>query len=296
MSDAGLTVGVIGLGAMGGAIAARLLGRGVDVAAFDPRAPARAAVAGRGGRDCGSPAEAAAGADIVLTSLPGAVELREVLFGDAGVLGAAAGSLRIVDMSTLTPRVARELHDEVAAGGAVLLDAPVSGGPDAARGGTLTIMIGGGAQDVDAAQPVLEQLGTVYRCGPAGAGQVCKACNQLIVVGTIELVAEALVVAGAAGLDPELVRSALLGGYAASRVLELHGARMLERDFTPGGRAKFNLKDIDALASLADEHGLRLPAFQAAAGQLARLIDCGGGELDNSALITMLEPATPVAS
>jgi 2-hydroxy-3-oxopropionate reductase len=156
-------------------------------------------------------------------------------------------------------------------------------------------MIGGDPEAVGRVTPALQALGSVFHCGGPGAGQVCKACNQLVVVGTIELVAEALTLASSAGLDPVLVRSALMGGYAASRVLELHGARMLDRDFEPGGRAKFNLKDIDAIKGLAATNGLALPAFEAAAAQINRLVDGGGGDLDNSALITVVEDSRKVS-
>lgn len=286
---AGSPVGVIGLGAMGSGIAGRLSARQVRVLGFDPLPAALAQLAPQGAEACDSPTVVASRAEVVITSLPGEGELREVLFGDRGIFTGSPGARTVVDMSTLTPQIARELHAEVTARGGVFVDAPVSGGPEAARSGGLVIMLGGDPAAVDAVEPVLEPLGQVHLCGGPGSGQVCKACNQLVVVGTIELVAEALALAAASGLNPQLVRGALMGGYAASRVLDIHGARMLRRDFAPGGRARFNLKDIDALAALSAEHAVPLPAFDAAARQLERLVDAGGGDLDNSALITVLE-------
>ena len=217
-----------------------------------------------------------------------------MLFDEDGVVREAATPTVVIDTSTLTPDAARRVHADLHAHAVAFLDAPVSGGPGGAAGGSLVIMVGGDREVLDRAGRLFQSLGTVFHCGGPGAGQVCKACNQLVVVGTIELVAEALVLAEAGGLDPALVRSALMGGYAASRVLDLHGARMLSRDFAPGGRAKFNLKDIDAIEGLAAANGLALPAFAAAATQINRLIDGGGGDLDNAALITVLEDARMV--
>ncbi len=287
-------VGVIGLGAMGGAMARRLLEEGWPVVAYDPLPDAQRAVAAAGAIPAGSPQEVGARAPLIITSLPGERELREVLFGQDGVVREASAQTVVIDTSTLTPDAARRVHADLHAQAVAFLDAPVSGGPGGAAAGSLVIMVGGDRGVLDRAGRLFESLGAVFHCGGPGAGQVCKACNQLVVVGTIELVAEALVLAEAGGLDPALVRSALLGGYAASRVLDLHGARMLGRDFSPGGRAKFNLKDIDAIEGLAAANGLALPAFAAAATQINRLIDSGGGELDNAALITVLEDARMV--
>ena len=280
-------VGVVGLGAMGGRITRRLLASGRTVVVHSRSPGAVAAAVAAGAHAAQSPAAVAREARVIVTSLPGAAELREVALGIAD--GAAEGTL-VVDTSTLAPEAARALAAELGAAGLDLLDAPVSGGPGAAEAGTLVVMVGGEPEAVARATPLLETLGTVFHCGPAGAGQVCKACNQLVVVGTIELVAEALALARAAGLDPAQVRRALLGGYASSRVLELHGERMLARDFAPGGKARFNLKDIEILRTLSTASGLRLPGFDAAAEQIVRLVGAGGGELDNSALITVVEP------
>ena len=204
-------------------------------------------------------------------------------------LFAAGAATTILDTSTIAPGVARELAGEAQAAGLSFLDAPVSGGPAGAEAGGLVIMVGGDSEVLDAARPLLERLGTVFHCGEVGTGRICEACDQLMVVGTLELVAEVLALAAASGLDAALVRAALLGGYAQSRVLDLHGDRMLRRDFAPGGKARFDIKDAQAVRDLAAAAGLELPGFEAAARQIERLVADGGGDLDNSALITVVE-------
>jgi len=230
------------------------------------------------------------GADIVVLSLPDAGDVREVLLGDGGVATVADPPRLVIDTSTIAPEDARAIAADLGSAGVAYIDAPVSGGPTAAATGSLSVMVGGAEEHVAAAREVLEVIGArVAHCGGVGAGQVCKACNQLIVMGTIELVAEALVLATRAGLDPATVREALMAGYASSRILELHGKRMIDRDFEPGGKAVFNMKDIRIIAGLAAAAELELPAFDAAALQVERLIGADGGELDNAALITVVE-------
>jgi 2-hydroxy-3-oxopropionate reductase len=280
---------------MGTPMASRLLSQGETVIVANRSPEAVSAAVARGARPAATPSAVAAEASVIVTSLPGAAEVREVALGPDGIAAGATARTLVVDTSTLSPQDARMLGAELGAAGVGYIDAPVSGGPVAAGRGSLVVMAGGDPDQIERARPVLERLGTIHHCGPLGAGQVCKACNQLVVVGTIELVAEALALAASAGLDPAVVRAALLGGYAGSRVLEVHGGRMLERDFAPGGRTRFNLKDIDILGALAEAAGLRLPAFDAAAGQVVRLVEAGGGDLDNSALITVLEPSGTVA-
>jgi 2-hydroxy-3-oxopropionate reductase len=201
-----------------------------------------------------------------------------------------------VDTSTATASDARAFAAELAGRGIAFLDAPVTGGPGGATAGTLGIMVGGEAADLERARPVLETIGgTVVHCGPAGSGQVVKACNQLIVVATLGAVAEALVMARAAGVDPAAAREALLAGYARSPVLEGQGLRMLTRDFAPGGRARFNLKDVAALAELSAATGVRTPVFDAAAAYIRALVDAGGGDLDHAAIVTVVEAASLTA-
>lgn len=281
-------VGVIGLGAMGFPMASTLLARGFDVVAHS-RSAARVDEL-TGARLAADPMDLGSRVDVVVLSLPAEPDVRSVLLGERGVVQAATRPRLVLDTSTISPDGARSLAADLQPFGIGYLDAPVSGGPSAAQTGTLSVMVGGTPEDLAAAGPVLAAIaGVVSHCGPVGAGQICKACNQLIVMGTLELVAETLVVAQRSGLEPRVVREALLGGYAASRVLELHGQRMIDRDFAPGGKARFNLKDIDIIRELAAGAHLELPAFGATAEQFLRLIAAGGGELDNAALVSVVE-------
>jgi 3-hydroxyisobutyrate dehydrogenase-like beta-hydroxyacid dehydrogenase len=188
-------------------------------------------------------------------------------------------------MSTSPPALAQRLAAALSGRGAAALDAPVSGGVTGAREGTLTIMAGGEAADLERARPVLEALGSrVTHVGGHGAGQVAKAANQLVVALNIQAVAEALALAEAAGADPALVREALQGGFADSRVLAEHGARMLAGDYEPGGALRLHLKDLRIVLDLAQQAGVELPAAEQVAAAVAALVEAGHGELDHSAL------------
>jgi 2-hydroxy-3-oxopropionate reductase len=290
-------VGVIGLGQMGGPMTRTLLRSGWQVVVWDLASDAAEKLGAEGAIVAASPLEVAEKAPVVVTSLPGIDALRAVALGDHGIAGRGGHGTLLVDTSTTTPAAARELAAELAAQGVAFLDAPVSGGTTGAAAGTLTVMVGGKAQDVARARPVLDSLARlVVHCGPVGSGQVAKACNQLIVMATIGAVSEALVLAKSAGLDPARVREALMGGYAASPILDIQGDRMLRRDFTPGGKAAYNLKDIAAIRELASGAELDLPVFEAAAEQMLRLINDGGADLDNAALITVVERAAGAMS
>jgi 2-hydroxy-3-oxopropionate reductase len=288
MSAEHQAVGVVGLGAMGKPLALHLLDAGWDVSTFARRAGVVEELVAAGARRVERLEELAERAPLVLTSLPDAAAVREV-----GLALAAAGAeLTLVDTSTISPAAARELAAELGPRGIAYLDAPVSGGPSAAADGSLAVMVGGEPAAFERATRLLEAIGSeVEYLGPSGSGQVCKAVNQLIVLGTIELVAEALATAKASGLDPAAVRRLLLGGYARSRILDLHGQKMIDGDFTPGGRARFHDKDVANLAELSRVTGIGLPAFEAAAAQLQLLLDAGGGDLDHSALIQVVENA-----
>ena len=211
---------------------------------------ARAAAEAVGASTVDTAAQVAAAADVIVLSLPEVTAVRSVLEGPDGVVAGARDELTIVDTSTLAPPDAIAIGAAMARAGIAYLDAPVSGGVSAAGDGTLSVMVGGDAAALDRARPVLETLGSqVVHCGGVGAGSVAKACNQLIVVATLGAVAEALAMAEGAGVDPATVREAMLGGWAASPILRIHGARMLERDWAPGGRARYNAKDIATLAA-----------------------------------------------
>jgi len=296
VSDRAGTAGVVGLGIMGGAMTATLRRAGWPVVATDPVPAAMAAAAATGARTVPDAASVAAEADVIVLSLPNAAIVRAVIDGPGGIADSARPGLVVVDTSTLAPADARAIGAHLAELGIGYLDTPVSGGPGGAAAGTLSVMAGGDASDLAIARGVLETLGSrVVHCGDIGAGSVAKACNQLIVVATIGAVAEALALADASGVDPAAVREALLGGWAASPILDLHGARMLSGDWAPGGKAVFNLKDAATLAGLSDETGIRTAVFDAAVGYIRALVDGGNGELDHSAIYTIVRGTSPTA-
>ena len=290
----GRTVGVVGLGVMGGAMTATLRRAGWPVVATSRSPGARTAAEATGARTVDTAAEVAAAAGVVVLSLPDAPAVRSVFDGPGGLAGGAHDGLTVVDTTTLAPGDARAIGAAMAAAGIAYLDVPVSGGPQAASAGTLSMMAGGDGAALERARPVLETLGSrVVHCGGLGAGSVAKACNQLIVVTTISAVAEALAIAEGAGVDPATVREAMLGGWAASPILDLHGARMLARDWQPGGAARYHLKDIATLGALSAGSGVGTRVFDAAAAYVQALIDAGGGDLDHSAVYAIVRGEDP---
>ena len=283
-------IGVIGLGLMGRPMAKNLLKAGYDLIVHDINRKAIEEVVGLGAKGESSPRTVAASAEVIILSLPGDSEVEEVILGKDGILeGGRPGSV-LVDMSTISPLTAKRMAEALQKHGMEMLDAPVSGGQEGAREGSLTVMVGGKLEVFERIQPILQKLGkNVTHIGGHGAGQVAKAANQIIVGLTIEAVAEALVFASKAGVDPEKVRKALLGGYAQSRVLELHGRRMTDRNFEPGGKVRSHKKDIEIIMSVAGELGMCLPGtallshlWNAVAGQ-------GGLDWDHSSLVKVLE-------
>lgn len=291
MTEHQRVVGIVGLGQMGGSMCGTLLREGWRVVVWDPAEPAMDGASTSGAELASNPADVASRAEIVITSVPDAQALRLAALGERGLVRAGRTGALVVDTSTMLAADARGIAADLAADGVGFLDAPVSGGVRGAESGQLAIMVGGSVADFERAHPVLACLGkTVVHCGPVGAGQIAKACNQVVVMATHEAIAEALVLAEASGLDPWRVREILMAGYGASPILEIQGPRMLRRDFAPGGRARFHLKDIGAITDLATDAGLDLPVFKAAARQFERLVEAGGGDLDNSAVITMVAP------
>lgn len=236
--------------------------------------------------------ELAARVDVVITMLPDTPDVEAVLTGADGVIaGIQPGSL-VIDMSTIRPSAARNLAGAFAERNVAMLDSPVSGGERGAVDGTLSIMVGGPEELFARALPILRILGeNVTHVGGAGAGQIAKACNQLIVGAAIEAVGEALVLAAKAGVDPAVVREALLGGFAGSKVLEVHGRRMVEGDFAPGFRAALHRKDARIVIETADEVGAPVPSFTEVARAFDALVDAGRGDLDHAGLVTLLEDA-----
>ncbi len=283
-------VGFIGLGVMGAPMARHLLGAGYPLTVHSRSAPPVDALVEEGAARASTPSEVAGASDVVVTMVPDTPDVELVLFGEGGVAeGATSGSL-VVDMSTIDPLATREFAGRLGERGVAMLDAPVSGGQVGAEAGTLSIMVGGPADAFERARPVFEAMGsTIVHVGPSGAGQVAKACNQLVIASAVEAVGEAFVLAAKAGVDPAKVREALLGGFAGSKVLELHGQRMLDGAFEPGFRSALMAKDGRIVLEAAERLGAPVPGFRAVAEHLDAMLPAGRGELDYAALVTLLE-------
>ena len=283
------TIGVIGLGLMGGAMARRLIETGHGVAGYDVVAEKVAAASALGASACGSPAEVAGAADIVLMSLTTTAAVEEVVLGTGGI--ASAGRLDgkvLVDHSTTeieaTRRVAAAL---TAATGMGFIDAPVSGGPGAAAAGTLAIMAGGEAAAIARVRPALEQLGKLTHLGGVGAGQATKLVNQTLVLANYCLMAEALRLAEAYGVDAAKVPAALAPGHAGSNLLPVLFERMIARDFAPRGYVRQILKDLEMLHEAAGARQLAMPMTAQALTLYRLLVAQGKGELDGAAVLTL---------
>lgn len=283
-------IGFIGLGIMGKPMSQHLLNAGYVLTVYDIVPAAMEELVARGAQAASSPKQVAEQSDVIITMLPDSPQVEEVVFGKNGVLeGLRPGSL-FIDMSTIMPSVARKVTEAIRAKGGESLDAPVSGGQVGAQNATLSIMVGGSAAAFERAKPIFEKMGkNIVHVGEAGAGQVTKAANQVVVAVTIAAVSEALLLAAKAGVDPVKVREALLGGFAQSRILDLHGNRMLQRNFQPGFKIKLHRKDMNIILNTARELGLALPMSACVAELMNAAIANGGAELDHSALVTVLE-------
>lgn len=285
-----MKIGFIGLGVMGRPMAAHVQSAGHELLVVRRAAGVPEELLSAGAIICDCATEVARQADIVILMLPDTTDVEAVLFGSDGVAqGLSAGKL-VVDMSSISPLATKEFASRIAELGCAYLDAPVSGGEVGAKAASLTIMVGGAAEAFDQALPLFELMGrSVTRVGEAGAGQTAKVANQIIVALTIEAVAEGLLFASKAGADPALVREALLNGFAASRVLEVHGARMIERTFAPGFRIALHQKDLGLALAGARDLGLSLPNTATAQELFNACKANGGGDLDHSAMINALE-------
>lgn len=284
------TVGFVGLGIMGGPMAANLVKAGFDVVGYNRSQQPVDALVAAGGKGAASVAEAVRDADVVVTMLPDSPDVEAVVLGEDGVFAGAKPGLLFLDMSTIRPDVSARIAEAGAARGVRVLDAPVSGGEQGAVDATLSIMVGGRPEDFEAAKPVLEAVGkTIVHVGPAGSGQTVKAANQLIVAGTIELVAEALVFLEAYGVDTEAAVRVLAGGLAGNAVLERKADGMRARQFTPGFRVDLHHKDLGIVLSAAREAGVVIPVGALVAQLMAALRAQGDGGLDHSALLKLVE-------
>ncbi len=283
-------IGFIGLGIMGKPMARNLLKAGFSLVVHNRSRAAVEELAREGAEPASSSQEVSAKTSVVITMLPDSPDVEQVVMGPAGVLEGIRRGMLYIDMSTIAPSTAHRIHDLLQARGVASLDAPVSGGEVGAKEATLSIMVGGTTEAFERALPIFRVMGkNIVHMGEAGAGQVTKACNQIVVGVTIQAVAEALTLAGKAGVDPAKVREALLGGFAQSRILEVHGKRILDHSFKPGFKVKLHRKDL-AIA-LQSGRELKTPLF--ATAQVAELMDAllgmGQGDLDHSALALLAE-------
>ena len=285
-----MDVGFIGLGLMGRPMALNLIKAGHRVHVWSRRRESMQPLLDAGAGDCASAAEVARRASITISMVADAPDVEQVTLGPDGVAdGARAGHIHI-DMSTIAPAAAQSIATRLAARGIVALDAPVSGGEPGAIAATLTIMVGGEAEAFERVQPLFEAMGkSITRIGEAGAGQVAKACNQIITGVGVASVAEALNFAARSGVDGAKVREALLGGFAYSRILENHGQRMLARNFKPGFKAWMHQKDVRIVMDEAHRLGLALPTAAATMQLFNAMAGSGLGEDDSVALLKLLE-------
>ncbi|MGE5361735.1 MAG: NAD(P)-dependent oxidoreductase [Bacteroidales bacterium] len=284
-------IGFIGLGVMGRPMARNLLKAGFPLVAHSRTRSSVDELATAGASPASSPADVADRADVVITMLPDSPDVRLVLAGAGGVFERMRPGMVVVDMSTISPAVARELAAAAAERGAAMLDAPVSGGEIGAINGTLSVMVGGDAAALERVRPVLNAMGNperVVHIGESGAGQICKACNQLAIGGALAAVSEVFALARKAGVDAAKVREALLGGFAASRVLEVHGQRILDGNYTPGFRTRLYHKDLAIALETARLHDVPLPVSAVVQQLVNAMMAAGRGDADYSALATVL--------
>ena len=289
-----MKLGFIGLGVMGRPMALHLLERGHEMGVYARRAESAAPLVEAGARRYASPAELAANAEVVFTMVTTSSDVEHVALGPDGIIHGGRPGTVLVDMETISPAVARSVAARLAAQGIEMIDAPVSGGPSGAEQATLSIMAGGKPHVFERVKPLFEALGkTIVLMGDHGAGQTTKACNQLALLVTAQGAAEALALARQSGLDPAKVREVMLGGIAASRVLELFGKRMVEREFAAGIETRLYHKDLDIVLELAHGMGQALPAAAVAMQHINALVGRGGGGSDLSALIQVIESLGP---
>jgi 3-hydroxyisobutyrate dehydrogenase-like beta-hydroxyacid dehydrogenase len=279
------TLAFLGIGLMGKPMATRLLQAGYRLHAWNRSHTKAEALASSGAQIAATPADAVSKADIVITMLEAGPIVAEVI--DQALPGLRPGTL-VIDMSSTRQSEARQLHARLSERGIAFIDAPVSGGVLGAKGGTLAIMAGGSAKDFARAEALLTIMGRPTLVGPAGCGQLAKLCNQLIVGGTLAIVAEALLLAEAGGADPAAVRTAIRGGFAESRILEVHGQRMLDRNFMPGGQIKSQTKDLDNVLFAAAAAGVTLPVTELVT-QTYRGMAPSLANADQSAVLLALE-------
>ena len=279
-------IAFIGLGIMGTPMALNLVNAGHTLFVYARREDSMKPLLEAGAVPCASPASAAKQADFSITIVSDTPDVEEIMVGrDDGIIHGTAPDSTVIDMSTISPETTRQIASLFESKSVNFLDAPVSGGEQGAKDGSLSIMVGGPQKTFTRALPLLQVMGkNIVHVGSNGAGQVAKACNQLLVAQTMIAVAEAFELATASGVDPVRVREALLGGFAYSRILEVHGKRMLNKDYAPGFRAGLHLKDLRNTLAAAAAVGAKLPATALARSYLNELIEAEKGGLDSSAV------------
>lgn len=283
-------VGFVGLGIMGMPMARNLMAAGYDLVVYNRSRGKVEELAAEGAEAAENLGEVADRSDTIITMLPGPPEVREVVAGEDGLLKGVGEGTLILDMSTSSPILARELADIAGEKGVGMLDAPVSGGDTGAEEGSLSIMAGGTEEGFRRARPLFEVMGdTVVHVGEHGAGQTVKACNQIVVALVMEAVSEALVLGSRAGVEPGKILEALSGGLADNKVMRVKGEKFLSQDFTPGGKVKFHHKDLGIALAAAREYGAPLPVTAIVDQMFGSLIAKGKGEWDHSSLITLIQ-------
>jgi 2-hydroxy-3-oxopropionate reductase len=283
-------IGFIGLGAMGKPMTRNLMKAGYPVYVMTRTRSKIEDLLADGAVWCDTPKEIAQKSDVVITMLPDTPDVEQVFGGKDGVFEGARPGMLLIDMSTVSPIAVRKLAREAEARGCDFLDAPVSGGDIGAQNGILSIMAGGREPAFQRAMPLFQAMGkTILLIGDSGAGQITKAANQILTSVTTEAVAEALVFAAKAGVDPAKVRQALMGGSASSRILENHGKKMIERNFKPGFRMRLHRKDLDITLETAKAYGAALPVTAQVRELMTETLNDGQGEMDNSSFLLLLE-------
>ena len=283
-------VGFIGLGIMGKPMARNLMKAGYSLVVHNRSRAAVEELSQDGAQAAETAQEVAKRSEVIITMLPDSPDVELVYTSDEGILAGAQTGMLLIDMSSISPLVARKLAAEAEKRGCDMLDAPVSGGEAGAIGATLSIMIGGTTDAVEQAMPLFNSLGkNIVHVGDAGAGQVTKAANQMVVGTTIAIISEAMVLAAKSGVDPAKVRQALLGGFAQSKILEAHGQKMLDRNFKPGFRIRLHEKDMKIALATGFEYGVPLMVTGQVAQMMNAMKSMGHGDLDHCGLVKLVE-------
>jgi 2-hydroxy-3-oxopropionate reductase len=288
-------IGFIGLGIMGRHMCAHLLEAGYEVAVYDIYPKAVEEMAKLGGVPCASCKDVSAASDVIISMVPDSPDVEKVALGENGIIESARQGLIYIDMSTIAPAMAVKVAEELGKKGVRCMDAPVSGGETGAKNAALSIMVGGPEDLYHEVLPILEIMGqTVTLCGPNGAGQTVKACNQIQVAMNFIGMAEAFVLGAKAGVDPAIILKVLSGGYAQTRVMDVRGPRLIKGDFVPGFKSKFHYKDLNIVMETAKQLNVPLPATAVAHELFTALMASGRGDLDHSAVINIIEELAKV--